>query len=111
MKITILSTAYPLRGGIAHFNGLLFKELSEGNEVNVITFKRQYPSILFPGKSQLEAGDTLEKIPTLPIVDSINPINWIRVGLKIRKDKPDPFDIKILDAFFRSLFRNRMQAG
>ena len=68
MKITILSTAYPLRGGISHFVGLLYKELARNNEVSVITFKRQYPSILFPGKSQLESGDTVEKIPTgIPI--------------------------------------------
>ena len=82
MKITILSTAYPLRGGIAHFNGLLYNKLSKENEVNVITFSRQYPSIFFPGKSQLEQGDTVEKIPTSVIVDSINPFNWIKVGLK-----------------------------
>ncbi len=104
MKITILSTAYPLRGGIAHFNGLLYKELSKSHEVNVITFKRQYPSILFPGKSQLESGDTVEKIPTLPIVDSINPFNWLRVGFKIKKDKPDLLILKYWMPFFGPCF-------
>ena len=89
MKITILSTAYPLRGGISHFVGLLYKELAKNNEVSVITFRRQYPSIFFPGKSQLESGDTLEKIPTEILVDSINPINWIKVGNKIKNDSPD----------------------
>ena len=73
MKITILSTIYPLRGGIAHFNGLLYKELIKQNEVKAITFSRQYPSLFFPGKSQFEEENISEKIPSEIIVDSINP--------------------------------------
>ena len=104
MKITILSTAYPLRGGISHFVGLLYTELAKHNEVSVITFKRQYPSIFFPGKSQLESGVTLEKIPTEILVDSINPFNWIRVGNKIKKDSPDLLIYKYWMPFFAPCF-------
>jgi glycosyltransferase involved in cell wall biosynthesis len=104
MKITILSTAYPLRGGIAHFNGLLYRELIKGNDVNVITFKRQYPAILFPGKSQLESGDSVEQIPTEQIVDSINPANWFRTGKKIKKDAPDLLIFKYWLPFFAPCF-------
>ncbi len=104
MKITILSTAYPLRGGIAHFIGLLYKELVKEHEVNVLTFKRQYPSILFPGKSQLESSDTVEKIPTEVMVDSINPFNWISVGLHLKKEKPDLIVYKYWMPFFAPCF-------
>jgi glycosyltransferase involved in cell wall biosynthesis len=89
MKIIILSTAYPYRGGIADFADSLYQELVKTNEVKVITFKRQYPSILFPGKSQVESGDNVERIPTETLVDSINPFNWIAVGLRIKKERPD----------------------
>ena len=104
MKITILSTTYPLRGGIAHFNGLLYKELVKQNDVNVITFYRQYPSLLFPGKSQLEGGDTTEKIPSQQLVDSINPFNWITIGKKIKKDSPDLLIFKYWMPFFAPCF-------
>ena len=104
MKITILSTAYPLRGGISHFNGLLYKELKKNHIVNVITFKRQYPSIFFPGKSQFESSDTVEEIPTEILVDSVNPINWIKIGLKIKKDKPDILIYKYWMPFFAPCF-------
>lgn len=104
MKIIILSTAYPLRGGIAHFVGLLYKELAKDHEVKVITFKRQYPSILFPGKSQLESGDTVEKIQTEVLIDSINPFNWYKVGLKIKKEKPDLLIFKYWMPFFAPCF-------
>ncbi|VAX16054.1 Glycosyl transferase [hydrothermal vent metagenome] len=99
-KITIVSAAYPLRGGIAHFAGLLYKELIKYFTVDVITFKRQYPSFLFPGKTQLEKGDAVEKIPTSVELDSINPLNWIKVGKKIRDAKPDLLILKYWMPFF-----------
>lgn len=104
MKITILSTAYPLRGGIAHFIGLLYKELSKNHNVNVITFSRQYPSILFPGKSQLESRDTVEEIPSSVKVDSINPFNWMKVGNEIRKNAPDLLIFKYWMPYFAPVF-------
>ena len=55
MRIVIVGTAYPLRGGIAHYVSLLAQTLvKRGHEVKIITFKRQYPKFLFPGKSQEE---------------------------------------------------------
>jgi D-inositol-3-phosphate glycosyltransferase len=104
MKITILSSAYPLRGGISHFIGLLYKELAKNNDVSVITFKRQYPTIFFPGKSQFESEETVEKIPTKILVDSINPLNWIIVGNKIKNDSPDLLIFKYWIPFFAPCF-------
>lgn len=104
-KITILSAAYPLRGGIAHFAGLLYKELIEKMfEVDMITFKRQYPSFLFPGKTQLETGDDVEKIPTEVELDSINPFNWIKIGRRIKRDAPDLLVIKHWMPFFAPIY-------
>ncbi len=104
MKICIISTTYPLRGGIAHFNGLLYNELLKNNQVEVITFKRQYPSLLFPGKSQVEGGETPEKIPSSVIMDSINPFNWIKVGRIVKKKNPDLIIFKFWMPFFAPCF-------
>jgi hypothetical protein len=53
MKITIIGTAYPYRGGLAAYNERLAKEFyDEGHEVTLLTFTLQYPGFLFPGKSQ-----------------------------------------------------------
>lgn len=89
MKIVIISAAYPLRGGIAHSAGLLYKELIAEHEVKVITFKRQYPNFLFPGKSQVETGDSVDKIPSEVIIDSINPISWYKTANTILDFNPD----------------------
>jgi D-inositol-3-phosphate glycosyltransferase len=90
MKITIVGPAYPLRGGIAHHNGQLYWELSARHTVDIITFSRQYPRFFFPGKTQNEKGTGAEfSVPSMVIVDSINPLNWRAVGRFIRNRRPD----------------------
>lgn len=90
MKIVILGTAWPYRGGLATFNERLAHQfLKEGHDVRVETFTLQYPSFLFPGKTQY----TTEAAPAdLNIVRSLNscdPISWVRLGRKLRKEAPD----------------------
>ena len=100
MKITILSPAYPLRGGIANFAGSLYSELINRNDVNVISYKKQYPSFLFPGKTQEESDETSVNINAENLVDSTNPYNWGKVGRKIKYDNPDLLIIQFWLPFF-----------
>lgn len=88
-KIAILGPAHPLRGGLAAFNERLAKAfIEEGREVKIYSFSLQYPSFLFPGKSQFSTA----KAPDLDIevcLNSVNPFNWWTVGRKIAKSQPD----------------------
>lgn len=104
MKIIIIGTAYPLRGGIAHFNALLANHLQKRHEVETITFKRQYPKLLFPGKTQEETGEHSEINPAPELIDSINPLNWFSVAKKISKHKPDLLIFKYWMPFFGPCF-------
>jgi D-inositol-3-phosphate glycosyltransferase len=104
MKIIIVGTAYPLRGGIAHFNALLARELGKRHDVHTITFKRQYPKIFFPGTTQDEPGGESDTPPAPRLVDSINPLNWIRVAGLIRKEQPDLLIFKYWLPFFGPCF-------
>jgi glycosyltransferase involved in cell wall biosynthesis len=104
VKIIIVSTAYPLRGGIAHYNALLAEALAKRHEVHTITFKRQYPSILFPGKTQEETGEAVHATPAPQLVDSINPLNWVAVGRELRRQKPDLLIFKYWLPFFGPCF-------
>ena len=55
MKIAILGPAYPFRGGISQHTGILFKTLKDAHhEVSLISFRKQFPGFLFPGKTQFE---------------------------------------------------------
>lgn len=104
MNIIIVGTAYPLRGGIAHYNALLYRELSRNHVVHIITFKRQYPSFLFPGKTQNETGGELLRVPAEALIDSINPVNWFTVAREIRRRKPDLIIFKYWLPFFGPCF-------
>ncbi|MFN3134705.1 MAG: glycosyltransferase [Candidatus Kryptonium sp.] len=106
MKIIIIGPAYPYRGGIAHFTGLLYKNLTRKNHnVKIFNFKRLYPKFLFPGKTQFESSfEELEKIESERIIDSINPINWFITGLKIVGEKPDIVIFKYWLPFFAPCF-------
>ena len=90
MKIIIVGTAFPYRGGLAAYNERLAHEyVRQGNDVEIITFTLQYPAFLFPGKTQYstEAAPTDLKITRK--INAINPLNWIKVGREIRKKSPD----------------------
>ncbi|MEO8233753.1 MAG: glycosyltransferase [Ignavibacteriota bacterium] len=100
MKIVIVSPAYPLRGGIANFTAQLYQELSKSNDVLIFTFKRQYPKIFFPGKTQLEIGENTDKIPTEVEIDSINPISWKKTAEKIIETNPELVIFKYWLPFF-----------
>lgn len=106
MRITIVGTAYPLRGGIAHYNALLYRELSAaGHTVDIVTFRRQYPAFLFPGKTQNEEGGADSfRVPSEAIVDSINPVTWVTAGRLIRSRLPDLVVFKYWLPFFGPCF-------
>ena len=90
MKIISLGPAYPYRGGLASFNDRLALQFkAEGHDIEIITFSLQYPSILFPGKTQYTDGAPPEGIKIERKLNSINPLNWIRTAFLIRKRRPD----------------------
>ncbi|MBQ9295600.1 MAG: glycosyltransferase [Paludibacteraceae bacterium] len=90
MKIILLGTAYPYRGGLATFNERLARQFAEeGHEVEVWTFTLQYPSFLFPGKTQYSAENAPEDLNVRRVLNSCNPLNWLKVGKQIRKAAPD----------------------
>lgn len=90
MKITFLGPAYPYRGGLAAFNERLAGQFTEEcKDVEICTFRLQYPGFLFPGKTQLNDGPPPQGIKIIRQLNSVNPLNWIRTGLKIKQDKPD----------------------
>ncbi len=90
LKIVIIGTAYPYRGGIASFNERMARELvSMGHDVVIYTFTLQYPSFLFPGKTQYSNDPKPENLKIIPLINSVNPLNWIKAGIKIRKENPD----------------------
>jgi len=90
MKVIVLGTAWPYRGGLATFNERLARQFAaEGNEVEIWTFTLQYPSFLFPGKTQYTSEPAPKDLVIRRELNSCNPFNWWRVGRALRKAAPD----------------------
>lgn len=95
MKIIILGTAYPYRGGLAVYNERLAREFqNEGNEVEIWTFSMQYPGFLFPGKTQFSEEDAPQDLKIIRKVNSVNPFNWLKVRNELKKTKADIVIVK-----------------
>lgn len=87
--IILVGPAFPLRGGIAHFNESFGRSLQkEGFAVELVSFYLQYPSILFPGKSQKAEGAPPEDLTIHNWISSIDPLSWKKAARKIIKRKP-----------------------
>lgn len=88
--VKIIGPAYPYRGGIATTNERLAQEfISMGFETEIETFTVQYPSLLFPGKTQYNLKSAPENLVVKRTINSINPFNWLVVGRRIRNEMPD----------------------
>jgi glycosyltransferase involved in cell wall biosynthesis len=104
-KVVLIGSAHPLRGGLATFNERLIHEYRiNGADAFIYTFSLQYPSILFPGKTQFSSEPAPDNLPIYIRVNSINPFNWIRVGLSLRKQKPDLVIVKYWMPFMAPCF-------
>lgn len=90
MKIIIVGPSHPYRGGIAAFTDRLANEFQvEGADVELYTFTLQYPSILFPGKTQYSDAPAPEDIKIFRKINSINPFTWIKTAKEIKAKNPD----------------------
>jgi len=94
-KVMIIGSAYPLRGGLSNFNERLARAFNDaGFSTTIYTFSLQYPSLLFPGKSQFSSEPKPDDLDIRVVINSINPLNWIKWGRKIRREAPDLVIIK-----------------
>lgn len=115
-RIVIIGPAHPLRGGLATFNQRLAKQFNEeGNDCSIVSFSLQYPSFLFPGTTQYSTDVAPQNVTIHTLINSVNPLNWLLVGKKIQKWKPDlivvrfwlPFMGPALGTILRQVKKNR----
>ena len=105
MKITILGPAHPYRGGLASIMETMARVFRRrGAEVLIRTFTLQYPSLLFPGKSQTVSTPPPDDLRIVRCVSTVDPFNWLRVGRLIRRERPDFVLLKYWTPFMAPCF-------
>lgn len=115
-KVVIIGPAHPLRGGLATFNQRLAKQFTgEGHECSIVSFSLQYPSFLFPGTTQYSSDPAPGDLTIHTLINSVNPLNWLSVGNRLKKWKPDlivvrywlPFMGPALGTILRKVKKNK----
>ena len=90
MKVTIIGPAYPLRGGIAHHVYYLERELTaRGHTVQVISFRKLYPALLFPGKTEFDTSAARLDANGIALLNALNPITWARAAKAVKAFSPE----------------------
>ena len=88
-KIILIGPIYPYRGGIAHYTGLLYRTLARKYDVIVVSYKVQYPKLLFK-RAQKDFSNGIFKVENSNFeINTANPINIAKAALKIESMKPD----------------------
>ncbi len=89
-RLVLVGPVAPYRGGIAHFTEALGQALqSRGHQVAALSFRRQYPRWLFPGRQQTEPEPTAPSLPAAYVLDPLQPWTWIQAARVIQQKRPD----------------------
>jgi glycosyltransferase involved in cell wall biosynthesis len=105
LDIALVGPAHPYRGGIAHFIEKMHHGLTQrGHRVGIFTFKRQYPELVFPGKTQLSTDSSSHVIPAIRSIDTLNPLSWFKTARLILDRSPDVVIFKYWMPFFAPAF-------
>lgn len=115
LRVVVVAPMWPYRGGIAHFAASMARNVAgRGHAVRAVTFSRQYPERLFPGKTQLDGGPPPENVPRAArLLDTLRPRTWTRAAREISKGGADvavihywmPFVAPALGTLARALRR------
>jgi len=105
LKIVIIGTAFPYKGGLASFNERLAYALQQqGHEVKIVTFTLQYPGFLFPGKTQYSSEPAPESLQIRRSISSVNPLSWLSTARALRREQPDLVLVKFWLPFMGPAF-------
>ena len=105
MRISLIGPVYPYRGGISHFNSRLAQEIiKSGHEIQAISFSRQYPAWLYPGKSDKDPSNEYLQVDASYMLDPIYPWTWVKTLKEIKSWNPDIVLIEWWTTFWAPAF-------
>jgi len=88
-KMVLIGPVYPYKGGIAHHTSLMYQEMSKRFDVELISYKVQYPKILFR-KEQKDYSNDIFKVENAKYwIRTANIFSCIASAMKIKKLNPE----------------------
>jgi glycosyltransferase involved in cell wall biosynthesis len=118
VKIALVDPVYPFRGGIAHYTSMLARALGEQqHRLLVVSYRRQYPSRLYPGRSDRDPSTNVEawRVEAEFLLDLLWPPSWRSAAERIRGFAPDLVVLQwwttVMGPLFWVLARHLRRAG
>lgn len=88
-KIVLVGPVYPYKGGISHYTGMMYRALARKHDVTMVSYKMQYPKLLFKKEQRDYSNDSFKVENTKYWLNTANPFNIIATAAKIKALKPD----------------------
>ena len=89
MRLVLVGPTYPLRGGIAQYTTSLYESFKREHSVLLLSFEKQYPSLLFPGKTQEDQSKKPFRVPHEAPLSSFLPWTWKRTAQRALAYDPE----------------------
>lgn len=85
MHIAIVGPTHPIKGGVSQHTTVLARRLAEaGHEVEIVSWSRQYPKRLYPGRQTVDEREFEAFEPTRRVLAWNRPDSWLRAARRIR---------------------------
>jgi len=94
MRVCLIAPLPPFRGGIAKYCYSLAQELEKRHDLLLLSYRRQYPELLYGKKSQkdpeVDRDRILREFCNLSYdIDSAQPVSWLRTAKRVADYNPD----------------------
>lgn len=86
-RIVMVGPVFPYKGGISHYTGLMCKALREKYHVTMVSYKMQYPKILFKKEQRDYENDSFAVDDTRYWLHTANPFNIILSAFKMKRKR------------------------
>ena len=84
-KIAVIGPVYPYKGGISHYTGLLYRALRKSHDVEMISYKMQYPKLMLRREQKDYSNDSFQVEDAKFLIHTANPFNWVKTAGQIKK--------------------------
>ena len=100
MRIVLIGPVYPYKGGIAHYTSLLCQALRKKHEVSMVSYKMQYPKLLFKKEQRDYSNRSFQIEDTQYWINTANPFNLLVAAHRMKKFCPDAVIIQWWHPYF-----------
>lgn len=105
-KLVMIGPVYPFKGGISHYTGLMVKNLKKEFDVYTVSYRMQYPKLLFHKEQRDYQNDTTKIEDAQFWINTANPLNWVQTANRIKEINPDYIIMQWWHPYFAPCYRS-----